>query len=46
MEIKAEKLETLNTTQEPSDEPSDLWHWLIFAGSVLVAVGTLGKNIS
>ena len=43
MEIRAEKLETLNTTAE---EKKDVWAWLVFAGAVIGAIGALGKAIS
>jgi len=44
MEIRAEKLETLNTTAEKKE--ADIWAWLIFAGAVIGAIGALGKAIS
>jgi hypothetical protein len=45
MEIRAEKLETLNTTAD-EEKPSDIWAWLAFAGAILTAIGALGKVIS
>ena len=45
MEIRAEKLETLNTT-DAKEEPDKIWAWLVFAGTVIAAIGTLGKVVS